>query len=254
MMNILDAFILGIVQGFTEFLPVSSSGHLLFLELIGVGNPSLLFNVLLHLGSLLAVIIVFRSSLRDLICHPLQKKTLLLVIATIPTCAIALVFKYAFPSLLEGSLLAFGFLLTSCFLFATKFLENNRIRTLSNKTALLTGICQGIAVLPGVSRSGATISTLMLLGVPKEEAFEFSFLLSIPIIIASAVLESNEFFAASATFTFYPIPIVIGFLSAFVTGFISLKIFASLIKKQSLVPFAIYTAVLAVLALVFSLL
>lgn len=251
-MNILDAFILGLVQGLTEFLPVSSSGHLLLLEKAGIGEPSLLFNVLLHLGSLFAVLIVFRKPLWQLIRHPIQKKTLYLLLATVPTGAIALIFKFFFPALLDGAFLALGFMITACLLTATKTFENSKNNLLDGKTSIVCGISQGIAVLPGISRSGATISTLMLLGVKKENAFEFSFLLSIPIILASALLESVEFFSVAQT-TISGFAVAVGVLTAFVSGFVALKFFASLIKKHSLIPFAVYTATLSILTLTLSL-
>ena len=249
-MNILNAFILGFAQGLTEFLPVSSSGHLLLLEKLGIGEPSLLFNVLLHLGSLLAVLIIFRKPLWQLLRHPFQKKTLYLLLASIPTGAIAQVFKYAFPALLSGSYLALGFMTTACLLTATKVFENSNQKMLDGKILTICGISQGIAVLPGISRSGATISTLMLLGVPKEDAFEFSFLLSIPIILASAVLESVEFFTIPQNISYSPVAIVVGVLTAFISGFVALKLFASIIRKHSLMPFAIYTAILSIVTLV----
>ena len=179
-MDVLYCIILGIVQGLAEFLPVSSSGHLLLLEKLGVGTPDLFFNVALHAGTLVAVIIAMRKRIVELVKKPFQKTTACLLVACVPTVVIALLFKHFFPSLLNGEFLGFGFVLTATFLFVGENIKIAQNRVLSFKTSILTGVLQGIAVLPGVSRSGATISCLTFLGVEKRDAADFSFLLSIP--------------------------------------------------------------------------
>jgi undecaprenyl-diphosphatase len=249
-MQYLDALILGIVQGLTEFLPVSSSGHLLLLEKLGVGEPSLLFNVLLHAGSLLAVVIFFFKPIKELFLHPFQKTTLYIVLATLPTVALALLFKYVFPAVLDGTFLGASFMLTAFLLFLSKLFERNKneLCPIDAKISLVAGVVQGIAVLPGISRSGATISALTLCGAEKKQAFEFSFLLSIPIIVGSAILEGADA-AAHGAQSFNWAAAAIGMAAAFISGLIALKLFANLIKKHSLIPFAIYTFTLSVICL-----
>lgn len=249
-MNIADALILGIIQGLTEFLPISSSGHLLLLERLGIGEPSLLFNVLLHFGSLIAVIIVFFKPIKDLVRHPFQKKLLFIVIATIPTVAIGILFKFLAPHLLDGAYLASGFMLTACLLFSTKLFERKNTVFLDKKISFVSGVVQGIAVLPGISRSGATISSLMLLGVDKKEAFEFSFLLSVPIIIGSAALEIGEMTILGGAQNIGAAAISVGMTTSFLSGLFSLLFFKKLIKTRSLLPFAVYTALLSILTLI----
>lgn len=236
-----EALILGIVQGLSEFLPISSSGHLLLLEKLGLGQESLIFNIAVHIGTLLAVLIALRKSWLPLIKHPIQKTTGYILLASIPTVGIALILKYCAQPLLEGKLLGFGFVLTACMLFASEKLNGTKLRALNAKNCLLTGIAQGIAVLPGVSRSGATISALTLCGVEKTTAADFSFLLSIPIIIGSAILEGADILRGCAALDVEIGALILGAAAAFLSGLLAIKIFLKLIKKRSMIGFAIYT-------------
>jgi undecaprenyl-diphosphatase len=281
-----QAIILGIVQGASEFLPVSSSGHLLLLEKSGVGNENLFFNIMLHVGTLAAVLVAMRKTWRPLLRHPKNKTNLFVLIACIPTVLIALVFKHVFPELIEGQFLALGFMLSAVLIFCAEklILTKNNVNTI--KTSALTGVIQGIAVLPGISRSGATISAMRLLGIEKEEATSFSFLLSIPIILGSAVYESislavsyhaaaDSFFnlqtVASSSLNTSPnladavlseaetfasfggvglLPLVLGMLFAFGAGLLAVNGFLKLVKKHSMLGFAFYDAAASVLVLV----
>lgn len=245
-MNWWQALILGLVQGASEFLPVSSSGHLLLLEKLGVGQESLFFNIMVHVGTLLAVLIAMRKSWIPILRHPIQKTTGNLFIACIPTVLLAVIFKYLAPSLLNGQLLGFGFVLTACLLTAAEMFKPTKTALLDTKRSVLTGVLQGIAVLPGVSRSGATISALTLQGVEKTEAANFSFLLSIPIIIGSALLESIDLARGSASLDVPVLPLVIGTAAAFLSGLIAINVFLKIIKKHSMIGFAIYTLLLGI--------
>lgn len=245
-----QALILGIVQGASEFLPISSSGHLLLLEKIGVGFESLFFNVMVHVGTLLAVLIALRKSWIPLLRHPIQKKTAYILLASVPTVALALVFKYLAPDLISGKLLGFGFVLTACLLIASEMFKKTEPVLLSGKISVLTGVLQGIAVLPGVSRSGATISALTLQGVDKSESANFSFLLSIPIIIGSAILEGAELIGASTPPDVSALPLIIGMVSSFLSGFIAISAFMKLISKHSMLGFAVYTLLLGIVVTV----
>ena len=243
-MKILHTIILALVQGLTEFLPVSSSGHLLLLEKLGIGEEDVSFNVMLHVGTLLAVLVAMRKEWLPLARKPFQKTNGLLVLACVPTVALALLFKLAFPSLLTGRFLGFGFVLTATLLFVGENLKLKQKSTLSVKTSILSGFLQGIAVLPGVSRSGATISSLTFLGVDKKTASTFSFLMSIPIILGSAIVEIFDVVKGGFKLTSPWYCIVIGIVLSFLSGLFAIKFFLKIIEKFSLLPFVIYTALL----------
>lgn len=295
-MEIWQALVLGIVQGLGEFLPISSSGHLLLVEKL-LGNlqseQMLFFNIMVHVGTLLAVLIALKDKWLPLLKKPLCKTNAYIAIACIPTVLMALLFKTFAPSLIDGKYLGMGFVLTACLLYASdNFGKDKNIRLIqmptitksptktqpspcknsaclthnnSNtpqaiikhkitkstlyyiKTSVLTGVMQGVAILPGVSRSGATISTLRLQGVEKEDATTFSFLLSIPIIIGSALYESLPLITQKTTLSISPIALIIGMISAFISGLISIKFFLKLIKNHSMTVFIIYTLLLGIL-------
>ena len=291
-MEIWEAFVLGIIQGLSEFLPISSSGHLLLIEKLGIGQENLFFNVMLHVGTLLAVLIALRKTWIQLIIQPFgdlkkrltKRKTVstkqnkpsgqtisglkaanetyeyqkvfgglaaskidgYLVLACVPTVAFAFAFKLLFPDLLEGKLLGCGFVLTAVLLYAGENFNSTKSVLLAPKTSVLTGVLQGIAVLPGVSRSGATISALTLQGVEKKAATTFSFLLSIPIILGSALYESLDLFTGKATLSIAPAAVVAGMISAFLSGLVAIKFFLKLIEKHSMTGFVIYTLLLGI--------
>lgn len=295
-MEIWQALVLGIVQGLGEFLPISSSGHLLLVEKL-LGNlqseQMLFFNIMVHVGTLLAVLISLKDKWLPLLKKPLCKTNAYIAIACIPTVLMALLFKTFATSLIDGKYLGMGFVLTACLLYASDnfgkdknihliqmptitksptktqptpcknsaFLTHNNSNTPQTKikhkitkstlypikTSVLIGVMQGVAILPGVSRSGATISALRLQGVEKEDATTFSFLLSIPIIIGSALYESLPLITQKTTLTISPIALIIGMISAFISGLISIKFFLKLIKNHSMTVFIIYTLLLGIL-------
>lgn len=245
-MKHLEAVILGLAQGLTEFLPVSSSGHLMLLEEIGIGESSLLFNLMLHLATLLAVCIVYRKKLWYYIKHPLDKEVILLAVATIPTVALAFVLRLFFDNI-GMRLLPFGFLANSILLFLST-LKWKGPKQMDYSSALITGVAQGVAAIGGLSRSGSTVSVMLMLGIEREKAGDFTFLLSIPIIVGSAFVEivgfSGGFGGVEA------VPLLLAMAAAFVSGMFAIKVFLRLLKKRSLLPFSIYTLLLAVAAFV----
>ena len=246
-MKIWEGIVLGFIQGLTEFLPVSSSGHLLLLEKLGVGKESLFFNVCLHFGTLLSVIIVTKKSWVELVKNPKNKTTLYLVLSCLPTVAIALLLKAFAPTLIEGDYLPLGFMITAMLLIGCEKLNIAQNKTLSFKSSILSGVFQGIAVLPGISRSGATITALRLLGVDKEQSADFSFLMSIPIILGSLVLEGADVFRGGYTLSTDEIlPLILGTLTAFLSGSFAIKFFLKMVKNYSLTPFAVYTLLMSV--------
>ena len=245
-MSVWEAVVLGLVQGAGEFLPVSSSGHLLLLEKLGVGEEDLFFNICLHLGTLLSVIIVMRRPLLSLFRKEHRRTLLFLILACLPTVALALLFKYLAPALIDGAYLPLGFAATSFLLILSEKFSPAENRPLSVKTSVLTGFLQGIAVLPGISRSGATVAALRLSGVPRPAAAEFSFLLSVPVILGSALYEGTELAVTGKLTDVAVLPLLAGVAAAFVAGCAAIKFFLALVRKRSALPFAFYTAALSV--------
>lgn len=243
-MKYIKAILLGFVQGLTEFLPVSSSGHLILFERLFDIAPSVFFNLILHLSTLAAVLIVMRKEVWGLVCHPIASDLKYVAIASVPTVLLALLIETFFPSLLLGDLLAFGFLLTSAFLFlGERFSREDPFLRIGGKRAFWTGVAQGIAVLPGVSRSGATISALRLMGVDREKAAVFSFLLSVPVIAGGFLLEGIEsgFSLGGASLP----EILLAAVSAFASGAFALRFMLGKIKK-GFKPFVWYTFALGI--------
>lgn len=199
-MNVWQSIFFGLIQGFTEFLPVSSSGHLLLVSaLTGVECP-LFMSVMLHVGTLFAVIIAYRKPLLQILRHPISDKRLLyLVIASIPTFIIAAAVKFFLPEGIDKYILPVGFALTAALLLLSSLNKNKfSVGEKGVLPLLITGVAQGMACFAGLSRSGATICTMSLFDIKREESGEFSFLLSIPVILAGAAVELIEAFATSA--------------------------------------------------------
>jgi len=259
-MTILEAIIIGLVQGFTEFLPISSSGHMLLAgRLLGV-EVSLGYELFMHIATLLAVLIVLRKEVFSCIRKPISKPTLLIITATVPTVLIVLAFRSFFVSTFDGRFLAYCFLATAILLTAATMikpkkskqldlkLKNNinyheELKSVSFIDATIIGVVQGFAVLPGLSRSGSTISTGMMLGNEKTTIARFSFLISIPIIIGSSILElSGNGLNMSGISIF---PLIFGFLAAFLSGLFAIKF---MLKKLllSFNMFAVYLAALSI--------
>lgn len=255
-MSIFEAFILGLVQGLTEFLPISSSGHMIiFGKFLGIYEVPIAFELIMHLATLLAVIIVLRKEVFALIKKPFTKQTALLVTATVPTVIMAVIFSAFFRDAFKGEYLIFCFMITAILILVSSFVEehisNNKPKMIKSEMsfvdAAIIGVAQGIAVMPGISRSGATICTAKMLGVSKEKSSSFSFLLSIPIIIGSSILEISA--NGSALGAEAP-ALIIGFLTAFVVGLIACKIMIKVVNSFSLNGFAYYLTALCVFMLV----
>lgn len=247
-MNVIEAIILGLVQGFTEFLPVSSSGHLLlFARFLGVGQLSLGFELVCHLGTLLAIIIAMRAEVFALVKKPLSKQVKLLAVASVPTAIIAGLMSVLCRDVLEGSLLVYGFLITGIILLCCGFaVRNAQEKPMLYRHAAVIGAAQGIAALPGLSRSGTTIAAATMLGYGKEQAAKFSFLLSIPVIIGSSIIEiafNGIGGGIGAT------ALTAAAISSFVSGFIAVKTMLKLLKNHSLDGFAVYLMFLSVFIL-----
>ncbi len=244
--------VLAFVQGLTEFLPVSSSGHLLLLsKLFGINNDFLLLSVILHVATLLSVLIVLKSEVKELIKHPFGDLSKKLILATIPTVVIVILFKSFFDNAFDGKYLPFCFMLTSVLIVLSEFIckkKTNLTKTITSKDSIIMGIAQGIAVLPGISRSGATICTGLICGKNREEVAHFSFLMSIPIILASLVLEVYEYVKVGQVLIISWYELLIGFIVAFITGLFAVKFMLKLIEKHSLMIFAVYLIIIAIIS------
>jgi undecaprenyl-diphosphatase len=254
-MNLLEAIILGIVQGLTEFLPVSSSGHLLLTQnLLGITNDSLFFTVLLHVGTLIPVVIVFWKDIFELIKKPFQKMTYLLIIATLPAIVITLLLGDYFDLLYNSTIfLAFGFIITGCALLYSDRIKDGhkREKDISYADALIIGTVQGIAIAPAISRSGSTISGSLFRHLKRETAAKFSFLMSIPAIAGGLVLEVVKFFTGDAVVGDIDWLVMGGgFVAAMLSGFLAISFMMTLIKKCKLKYFSIYVFALAAVILV----
>jgi undecaprenyl-diphosphatase len=263
-MEIIDAIILGIIQGLTEFLPVSSSGHLEIGKAIlgdnSVPEESLLFTVVLHFATAISTIVVFRKDILTLIKGALKFKwnddlqfISKIAISMIPAVLVGLFFEEQLEALFGGNILLVGCMLivTAILLFlADKAKDTNK--KVSFKNAFIIGISQAIAMLPGISRSGATISTSVLLGNDKTKAARFSFLMVVPLIfgkIAKDVL-SGDLTYESGNFT----SLSIGFIAAFIAGLFACTWMIKLVKNSKLSYFAIYCVVVGLIAITYALL
>lgn len=252
--EIIKYIVLGLVQGLGEFLPISSSGHLLIVErLFGVSEGGMLMTVLLHVATLAAVLIVYRKQVLEIIKHPIQWKTLWLIVATAVTAILMFTFKKVFDSAEDGRFLGCCFIFTAILLTVAEYAKTHLARDISCEDmkwwrACIIGALQGVAVLPGVSRSGATITGALCCGVKKEDAAEFSFLLSIPAIVGGAILELPDLIKyGTGDFTWYGI--IIAMIVAGVSGWLAVKFMLRVITKRSFHGFIIYTAALGVLIL-----
>lgn len=250
-MTVLESIFLGLLQGFTEFLPVSSSGHLMLAQKLFDIEAGLFFDVMLHVGTLLAVVIAMRKSLWQTIRHPIaDKRFLYLVLASIPTFGIALLVKLFVSETLMQRLLPVGFALTIVLIVLSDRLAKPKLRLCDTNVlpSIVTGIAQGVAVFPGLSRSGTTISTMKFFGVNSGDAAEFSFLLSIPVILASAAVEIFEVIKTQISIPWYTI--AIGVVAAFLSGLVSVKVVMRAVKNNRWIWFALYLTVPLILSLI----
>ena len=263
-MDVLEAIVLGVIQGLTEFFPVSSSGHLELAKVI-LGNSSaagqsLTFTVVLHFATALSTIIVFKQEVMEILKGLLQFKwnpefkfSLKIIISMFPAVIIGLFFEKELESLFGGEILLVGcmLLLTAVLLLLADKAKNTK-KEVSYLNAVLVGISQAIAMLPGISRSGATISTCVLLGIDRTRAAKFSFLMVVPLIfgkIGKDLLSGNLNLQSSEI-----TPILFGFLAAFISGLLACKWMILIVKKSTLSYFSIYCGVIGCIAIGYSLL
>ncbi len=257
-MDFLEALILGIVQGLTEFLPVSSSGHIELAQKVlnadNLKDKEALLSVVLHAATALSTIVVFRKDILEIIRGLISqdKKHVLfsaaIIISMIPAAFVGVFFDDFLETLFEGNLILVGsMLLVTCGLLFLADTAKNTNNDVTIKDAFIVGIAQAVAILPGISRSGATISTSVLLGIDRSKAARFSFLMVVPLILgkmAKDIMDGKfEFTSELAT------PLAIGFVSSFITGIIACVWMIALVKKSKLSWFAIYCLIVGVIAI-----
>ncbi len=242
--ELLSSLLLALIQTATEFLPISSSGHLAIASNI-ISKPDLFLITALHLASLFAVLIYTRRELRDILTLKTESRKLILflVVATIPAALAGLLLKPLVEELLTSTVvIGISFLFTGCVLTATRFVRRgDSAEDLNAKNSLMIGLFQVLALLPGISRSGMTISSGMILGVPREKAAKFSFLLFIPLSCGAFVLETGNFYIS--------LPLVVSFVVCMVLSLLFLSVLFRLIRNNRFYLFGIYCFVAGIVTL-----
>lgn len=274
-LTLIEAIILGLVQGLAEFLPISSSGHLALLQyFFGIESESILsFAVLLHLGTLVSVFIVYWKDIIELVaelCYVIRdiftgkglgtKKNetrrmgYMIIVATIPTGIIGILFNDLFKSFYTTLIpIGIGLLITGTILWIAERLNLSRkgIREMKFRHAIFVGICQGIAITPGISRSGSTLFGGLISGLNRELAVKYAFLISIPSILGSVLLEAPAAFKEGMDMSLI-VPILVGVIVAAVSGLVAIKSMISFVSKQKLCYFSYYTWVLGIAVIIYS--
>ncbi len=267
-MDILKAIILGLIQGLAEFLPISSSGHIELGKVLlnfdpGDEKANLLFTVVVHFATVLSTIVVFRKDIVDLLKGLFQFKwndetkfVSMILLSIIPVGIVYVAFKEQLEQLFNGNIVLVGamLLVTGALLYLTKYAEKRLEsgRSVNFKDAIIIGIAQAVAVLPGISRSGSTISTGLLLGIDKSKIAKFSFLMVLPPIIGATLLDVKDVIEGEALPVAMEL-LVAGFLAAFVSGVLACTWMINLVKKGKLTYFAIYCFIVGTIAILFGL-
>jgi len=257
-----ESLILGIIQGLTEFLPVSSSGHLELAKAIhGSGmdaDESMMMTVILHFATALSTVVIFYKDIKKIVSGLYQftwneefQFSLKIIISMIPAAIAGVFFDDLIESFFNGQVLFVGCMLivTGLILFLADKAKNTS-KSVSYSHAIVIGISQAIAILPGISRSGATIATSVLLGVDRAKAARFSFLMVVPLIFGKIAkdLLSSDFSTTGIEFS----SIAIGFLAAFITGLFACQLMIKLVKRSKLVYFSVYCVIIGIIGIFFS--
>ncbi len=263
-MSLIESLFLGLLQGVTEFLPVSSSGHLIMARFIfEIDNIPVLFDIFLHLSTLVAVVLVFRRRILAIIVSLIrfvrrqtddedrinQKLALLIILATACTGVVGAGLSYL-DAELYPKLISSLFIVTGLILIATRFTRGDKQYDRTGiREVVVTGLAQGIGVLPGISRSGITIAAALAVGVDREKAGEFSFLIAFPAIVGAAILDIRQ--AGNLMDVVTPVNLALGMGAAFLSGLACLVLLIKLIKGGKLYLFSIYLIPLGILTLIF---
>ncbi|MFC1732209.1 undecaprenyl-diphosphate phosphatase [candidate division KSB1 bacterium] len=261
-MNWLEALILGILQGLTEFLPVSSSGHLELGKVLLNTNyeDDLAFTVLVHAATVLSIIIVFWKDIINIISNVLLFKWneetqffIKIIISMIPVVIVGLFWKKNIESLFGGQVLFVGSMLviTATILFLSNFANKDADKNVNYFKAIIIGLAQMVAILPGISRSGATIGTALLLGVEKSKATRFSFLMVLLPILGASIVQIKDLTEAKSQVSIDFFPLFLGFIGAFISGLFACRWMISIVKRGNLIYFAIYCLIIGLSAIVY---
>ena len=243
MVTLIEALFLAVVQGLTEWMPVSSSGHLVITQTVLGLNPPLIFDVMLHVGTLIVVLTVFRKDIADIIKAVIKrdfeteegKLALFIVVGSVPIAIIGFVFYDFFKSLFSN-LLAVGVAIIitgSVIFFSEKRMGNRKMGILDS---LLIGLAQAVTIIPGISRSGITVATGLLRKIDKTKAFRYSFLLSVPAVIGATVMESRDLVLGNMDMA----PVFLGATISMIVGYVSLKILKKIVMNKKFHLFAYY--------------
>ena len=255
-MNYFDAIILGFVQGITEFLPISSSGHLLIVSnLLGINFKGIVFEVIVHFGTLFSLIFFFRYKifvlLRKIFIQFDLKSLNNYIIAILPIGIFGVLFKSNIEKIFNNhELVGFFLIFTGFILFFSQKFKKNIKSTINFKNSLKIGLFQILALMPGISRSGITISIGMMLGIKPKEAANFSFLISIPIILGSSIISINDIQYLNLS-VFEIQFLIISFISSFIFGTLSLKILYNIINANIFHYFGYYCIIIGIISLIF---
>ncbi len=275
-MTYIQAIILGLAQGLSEFLPISSSGHLALLQyFFGIDAENVLpFAVLLHLGTLISVFIVYWKDIVDLIkelgavikdictgkglranANPTRRLGFMIIVATIPTAIIGLLFNNLFNALyLSLIAIGTGLLITGTILVIAERMgkSNKGIKEMKFRHAFFVGLMQGVAICPGISRSGSTLFGGLITGLNREFAVKFAFLISIPSILGSVIVEAPDAFKSGMDMSLIG-PVLVGVIVSAVAGLIAIKAMIKLVSNKNLMGFSIYTWALGIAVIVYAL-
>jgi len=263
-MNAIEALILGIIQGLTEFLPVSSSGHIeLGKAILNIKTTdNLLYSIVVHAATALSTIIVFRKTIYDLFKGLLKFKnneslhyTLKIILSMIPVGVVGILFEEELEVLFSGNALLVGSMLIFTGLFLTfTYFSKNTTKNVTYMKALLIGIAQAVAILPGISRSGSTISAALILGVDKEKATRFSFIMVLLPIIGATLLKLKDYLETpSLAGGISAFALIIGFLAAFISGLLACTWMIKIVKQGKLIYFAYYCFAIGLISIIIGL-
>lgn len=260
-MNIFQAIILGVIQGITEFLPISSSGHLVFVPvLFGWPDQGLTFDVMVHLGSLVAVVVYFRKRLWQVLIsfftndHPKMRRFgLILLMSIIPAGVVGLLLGDVIESNLRSTtVVAWSLIFWGVMLYlAERHLEKQKEEVhVTWKNGLFVACAQAIALIPGTSRSGITMTAGMFAGFRKKDAAEFSFLMSVPVILVAGGMKVLELAQGGFVASVSVAPMIAGFVAAAASGFLAIAGLMKIVEKWSFRPFVVYRIVIGILILI----
>jgi undecaprenyl-diphosphatase len=255
-MDIINLIILGVIQGVTEFLPVSSSGHLVLAqEILGINSPGTIIEVILHFGSLTAILAFYKNDIIKLLINIIKfdsnalKFSFYIVIGIIPAGIAGVFFKDFFITFYNDIFYTSIFLIiTGIILFLSKFMEHKH-NSFCIKSVFMIGLIQAFSIFPGISRSGMTITTALFMGINRNDAFKFSFFLAIPIILGATILEIPYLIILDNS---QSISLFIGFIVSAITGYFALKLLYKIVINNTFWMFSLYCFFIGIIGLVYA--